>query len=71
VLQLVSRLVDSWELLEFSRCGLLLLEAGSWGRGQFGNLEEGERWLLEALPSNGNEDVTVDNSVCVIVNIKM
>jgi hypothetical protein len=30
------------------RCELLLLEAGSWGRGQFGNPEEGERPPLEA-----------------------
>jgi hypothetical protein len=33
---------------EISRCELLLLETGSWGRGQFGNPEEGERPLLEA-----------------------
>jgi hypothetical protein len=31
----------------FSRCELLLLEAGSWGRGQFGNPEEGERSPFE------------------------
>jgi hypothetical protein len=36
------------ELLGFSRCELLLLEADSWGRGQFGNPEEGERQPLEA-----------------------
>jgi hypothetical protein len=36
------------ELLGFSRCELLLLDAGSGGRGQFGNPEEGERPPLEA-----------------------
>jgi hypothetical protein len=30
------------------RCELLLLEVGSWGRGQFGNAEEEERPPLEA-----------------------
>jgi hypothetical protein len=34
--------------LMFSSCELLLWEAASWGRGQFGNPEEGERWSLEA-----------------------
>jgi hypothetical protein len=36
------------ELLRFSLCEILLLEVGSWVRGQFGNLEEGERPQLEA-----------------------
>jgi hypothetical protein len=36
------------ELLRFGCCELLLLEVGSWGRGQFGNSEEGERPQLEA-----------------------
>jgi hypothetical protein len=36
------------EVLLFSR-ELLLLEAGSWGRGQFGKSEEGERPPLEAI----------------------
>jgi hypothetical protein len=35
------------ESLGFS-CELLLLEAGSWGREQFGNPEEGARPPLEA-----------------------
>jgi hypothetical protein len=35
-------------LLRFSRCELLLSEARSCGRGQFGNPEEGERPPLEA-----------------------
>jgi hypothetical protein len=35
-------------LLRFSRCELLLLEAGSCGRGYFGNPEGGERPPLEA-----------------------
>jgi hypothetical protein len=34
--------------LWFSHCELLLLEAGTWGRRPFGNLEAGERLLLEA-----------------------
>jgi hypothetical protein len=36
------------ELLRFSRCELLLLEAGSWGWGEFGKPEEAERPPLEA-----------------------
>jgi hypothetical protein len=36
------------ELLELSRCELQLWEAGNWGRGQFGNQEEGEYPPLEA-----------------------
>jgi hypothetical protein len=39
----VSQLENFWG---FSRM-LLLLEADSWGRGQFGNPEEGERLTLE------------------------
>jgi hypothetical protein len=35
-------------MLRFSHCELLLLEAGSYGQGQFGNTEEGEHPLLEA-----------------------
>jgi hypothetical protein len=34
--------------LGLSRCELLLLETGSWGRGQFRNIEEGECPPLEA-----------------------
>jgi hypothetical protein len=37
------------ELMGFSRCELSLLEASSWGRGQVGNPEEGERPQLEAV----------------------
>jgi hypothetical protein len=37
-----------WGVLKFSRCVLLLLEAGSRGRGDFGSREEGERSPLEA-----------------------
>jgi hypothetical protein len=39
----LSWLVSQWvrELLQFSRGELFLLEAGSWGRGNFGNPEEG------------------------------
>jgi hypothetical protein len=35
------------EMLEFSRCELLLLEAGSCGRGQFGSPDEGKDPLLQ------------------------
>jgi hypothetical protein len=35
-------------LLLFSRCEVLLWEAGSWGGGQFRNLETAERLQLEA-----------------------
>jgi hypothetical protein len=43
---LASQLEDCWGL---SRCEVLLWEAGSWGREQFGNPEEGERQTLEAV----------------------
>jgi hypothetical protein len=48
-----SEVVGEWMcelrgLLRFSPYELLLLEAGSWGTGQFGNPEEGESPLLEA-----------------------
>jgi hypothetical protein len=42
------------ELLHFSRCELLLIEVGSWGRGQFGNPQRKgtvRRW--KSLSSNG------------------
>jgi hypothetical protein len=58
-------------LLGFSRCELLLLEAGSWGRGQSGNLEEGNIRRWKPLPSNGSEDVNRDTNVCVTVNCKV
>jgi hypothetical protein len=49
-LELVSELVIELKgLLQFTPCELLLSEAGSWGRGQFGNPEEVERKLLEAI----------------------
>jgi hypothetical protein len=56
------------ELLWFIHCDLLLLEAGSWGLGQFGNLEQRERPPLKPLPSNGSEDMTVDTSGWSIQN---
>jgi hypothetical protein len=37
------------EVLRYSRCQLLLLEAGTWGRWHFANPEEEERPLLEAV----------------------
>jgi hypothetical protein len=36
------------EQLRFSRCELLLCQAGSWGRRKFGNPEDGECPPLEA-----------------------
>lgn len=57
------------ELLGPSHCELLVLKAGSLGRGQFRNPEEVGCWKL--LPSNDSEDVTVDTIVCVIVNCKV
>jgi hypothetical protein len=47
VIVLVSRWVT--ELLQFSYCELLLLEAVNWGWGPFGNPEEEEYPLLEAV----------------------
>jgi hypothetical protein len=44
--ELVGELVRG--LLRFNLCELLLLEAGSWGWGQFGNPEEEERPPLVA-----------------------
>jgi hypothetical protein len=46
------------EILGFSRCDLLLWEAGSWGQGQFRNLEEGERPPLEAGTKQLADDVS-------------
>jgi hypothetical protein len=46
VSQSVSELVKG--LLQFSCCGLLLLEAGNRERRQFGNPKKGERQQLEA-----------------------
>jgi hypothetical protein len=56
--QFVSSLLCPWSwlvseewvrlLLVFSRPKVLLLEAGTWGSGEFGNLEERERPPLEA-----------------------
>jgi hypothetical protein len=45
-----EEVVSEWvrELLRFSPCELLLLEAGSWGRGQFGNPKVAERPSLYA-----------------------
>jgi hypothetical protein len=50
VILVKSWLVNEWVrgVLRFSPCEPLLLEAGSWGRGQFGNPEEGQRSPLEA-----------------------
>jgi hypothetical protein len=61
--------VTQWvtELLPFSRCELLLWEAGSWDWGEFGNPVEGER----PLPINGSEDVTMHTRVRVIVNYEV
>jgi hypothetical protein len=52
------------ELLRFSRCELLLLEADSWGREQFENPEEGERQSLEASTKQRQWRRAVNISVC-------
>jgi hypothetical protein len=67
---LVGELVR--ELLLFSCCELLLLEAGSWGRGQFGNPEEGERPPLET-PTKQRQwrRYCGHYCVCEIVNSKV
>jgi hypothetical protein len=59
------------ELLWSSCCELLLLEAGSSGRGHFGNPEEEERSPLKPLTRNGSEDVTVNISVCITVKCRV
>jgi hypothetical protein len=55
-------------LLRLSR-ELLLLEAGSWGRGQFGNPEEGERPPLEVATKQRPVKTVTDweDLVCPIV----
>jgi hypothetical protein len=55
--------------LEFSRCELLLREAGSWGRGQFGKPEKGERPALEAAIERRLVNIVTDwvYLVCPIV----
>jgi hypothetical protein len=59
---LVSELIRG--LLQFSFWEPLLLEAGSWGRGEFGNPEKGEcpplkaatkQWLVETVTDCGHE----------------
>jgi hypothetical protein len=69
-----SRLVSDWvsqsvrELLRFRRCDLLLWEAGSWGRGQFGSPEvKGTSAVRSRYRATASEDVTLDTSVCVCV----
>jgi hypothetical protein len=63
----------SWVLerkpLRFSRCELLLWEAGSWGRGYFGNPEERESPLLEAATTERLMKILTDWEVlmCPIV----
>jgi hypothetical protein len=48
-MRIIEELVGELDIeLQFSRCVPLLLEGGSWGRGQFGNPEAGERQPLEA-----------------------
>jgi hypothetical protein len=59
------------ELLGFSHCALLLLEAGT----EAGAIREPEGKVIvrpwKPLPSNGSEDVTVDTSMCVMLNCKV
>jgi hypothetical protein len=63
--ELVTELVRG--LLQFIRCDLLLLEAGSWGRGQIGNSEAGERPPLKAATKERPVETVTDwkhKSVC-------
>jgi hypothetical protein len=53
------------ELLGFSHCELLLLEAGSWGLGEFGIPEEGERLPLEAATKQQLVKVWLWTLVCL------
>jgi hypothetical protein len=57
----VSELVR--ELLRFNRSELLLWEAGSWDRGQFGNPKEGERPPFEAATKQRLFKTSLDTSV--------
>jgi hypothetical protein len=67
----VSELVGEWvrELLRFSRCELLLWEAGSWVQGQSGNPEERECPPLEAATKQRLVKTVTDweELVCPIV----
>jgi hypothetical protein len=69
--ELVGELVRG--LLRFSPCELLLLEAGSWGRGQFGNTGRGTSAVGSRYQTTTGEDtadwedlvrVTIPNPVC-------
>jgi hypothetical protein len=46
--------------LQASRWELLLWEAGNWGRGQFGNPDEGERLPLEAATKQRQMEIVTD-----------
>jgi hypothetical protein len=61
----VSELVT--ELLRVSHCELLLLEAGKWGRGLFGNPEGGERPQLEDATKQRLVKASLWTLVCVYV----
>jgi hypothetical protein len=72
--RVLSEWVSEWvtELLRFSRCELLLWEAGSWGQGQFGNAEEGECPPLEVAMSNGQwRRYCGQQCVCIIMNCEI
>jgi hypothetical protein len=57
------------EYLGFCHCELLLLEAGSWGRGQFGNPEEGEYHPLKADTKQRQWRCDCDQSHWMVVKI--
>jgi hypothetical protein len=61
------------ELLRFSRCELLLLEAGSGGRGQSGIPEEEERPPLKAVTRQRlvKTQMAEKTEVCALVNCKV
>jgi hypothetical protein len=63
-LQLQLQLQSIGELMRFSHCKLLLLEAESPGWRQFGNPEERNISRWKPVASNGSEDMTVDCVVC-------
>jgi hypothetical protein len=53
------------ELLRFSRCELLLLQAGSWGMGTVRELRtKGTSAIGNCYQATASEEVTVNSSVC-------
>jgi hypothetical protein len=65
--------VSKWVrgLLRFTRCEMLLVDIGSWGTGQFGNPEEGERPSLDAATEQRLVKTWLWILVCVCVCVKV